>query len=968
MIHASNSIVKSLPTPPAPTSVTPAVTANTTGQIHASDLVPIANLIATHINPIPSTIYRLFQSVIVARTTTHAVFQQIAARKPDPEIEKGNVNHKHFIDTLTEAFEALGGKTWLDNAQTEGHDEDDNLDLTTVANKFAALSLSRPGDDNNGEDEEEGEGDDDEEDEEVIEDKTASSARPRQQRSRKSTKKGKKGKRGKKGRGKTTAKAAVDPETLLKEVPLESYRIIEDETGIVTDYLMAVYSLIQQWTELRSYLQTTWHEVAYHGLNSSVAGAISNIAVAMIKQTESAIFVDFPGHESYDTVFQTITRGNVERAKGMFSMALYKIGPDGSSAEPVKKANVDVEEHFLLHAYNDLFDFITDFQKTRSGKPTKAMLAELRDWDPNLNLERASKAQRLKWRRSYTINWLYDLVNLFSSIVVQRITMKGQHWVLENIDWSVKGPWDKHRRLYGLNEFAGEITTLAMQKPGADIRRRILPHHVFQLQGIVDSLTVSRGWKYDLTGHTLSAPAEQFRPRRDVDLFLDRLNERLGHGYCHGIDVMIQLLEKERPLHDNPKITSDICEMSKEFMQDFVDWLGESKYMSGLTTIPPSRFTSSNSNGLWEYSPYLCGAGLLEALKLSYDLNFFFWDKIPEPMCIVHIHNMLVQKGLLEKPIGLYGTFQVLFQTEFFDEGKVPTTNFYDAFLAVCRKTGSRRATFEQQAFRRQALRTDSGIHGVLSPKLNRFFRRSSLLGVYHDADWLPERIPDEDISVLTSLAMLRLAKTKYKTDPKTGEKKMEDTVLVRRARSLGLKDDMLIEMASRVESISKDPEEEKAIESVQAALPEGYKTMPASQRQYDSSNGLVSSSELLDLLKLDFVSCISGDHPVCAVNYAWATVDIMMWFSRVEQELRRLQNPLWLRAYERDPQLTRSKRTSLTALVLSEQDQQCMEVMAKVFEDFRIGFMTHIYWEDLNTSEHIEPSEDVEATEVPEE
>jgi len=62
----------------------------------------------------------------------------------------------------------------------------------------------------------------------------------------------KKGKRGKRGRGKP--KSAVK-ETSLDEIPLESYRIIEDESGLVINYLMAKHSLIKQWIELRHYVQ-----------------------------------------------------------------------------------------------------------------------------------------------------------------------------------------------------------------------------------------------------------------------------------------------------------------------------------------------------------------------------------------------------------------------------------------------------------------------------------------------------------------------------------------------------------------------------------------------------------------------------------------------------------------------------------------------------------------------------------------
>lgn len=80
----------------------------------------------------------------------------------------------------------------------------------------------------------------------------------------------------------------------------------------------------------------------------------------------------------------------------------------------------------------------------------------------------------MQWRRSFAINWLYDLVNVFSSIVFQRINVKGKKHILENAGRSMTGIWNVHRRLFGLNEFAGFVTSLAMQKPRTNIRPRCL--------------------------------------------------------------------------------------------------------------------------------------------------------------------------------------------------------------------------------------------------------------------------------------------------------------------------------------------------------------------------------------------------------------------------------------------------------------------------------------------------------------
>lgn len=98
IIHTSNRIIKLLPSDVA------ARAPNVTGQISLSTLVSLSQLIAKHVDSIPATIYRLFQSIIAARNETNFWFLQLVAENLDPEIEKSNVSHKHWIDGLTEAF------------------------------------------------------------------------------------------------------------------------------------------------------------------------------------------------------------------------------------------------------------------------------------------------------------------------------------------------------------------------------------------------------------------------------------------------------------------------------------------------------------------------------------------------------------------------------------------------------------------------------------------------------------------------------------------------------------------------------------------------------------------------------------------------------------------------------------------------------------------------------------------------
>lgn len=67
----------------------------------------------------------------------------------------------------------------------------------------------------------------------------------------------------------------------------------------------------------------------------------------MIKQTESTIFVDLPGHESYKTVMKTITRGDQEKAQGMFHMGIHQVESDDKVVREGQEVDVDVKEQFL---------------------------------------------------------------------------------------------------------------------------------------------------------------------------------------------------------------------------------------------------------------------------------------------------------------------------------------------------------------------------------------------------------------------------------------------------------------------------------------------------------------------------------------------------------------------------------------------------------------------------------------------
>ena len=127
--------------------------------------------------------------------------------------------------------------------------------------------------------------------------------------------------------------------------------------------------------------------------------------------------------------------------------------------------------------------------------------------------------------------------------------------------------------------------------------------------------------------------------------------------------------------------------------------------MHGLTTIPASRFSKHHTNKLWEYSPLLCGAGLVEGLVLMQRVMMNLWDHIPEPTLALHLHNMLVKKGYLKNEVGLYANLERLLQDAFFPEG-VQSSNFQEALSSRVAQRNSPAALRQRKAVMRD-MKTD---------------------------------------------------------------------------------------------------------------------------------------------------------------------------------------------------------------------------------------------------------------------
>jgi hypothetical protein len=107
--------------------------------------------------------------------------------------------------------------------------------------------------------------------------------------------------------------------------------------------------------------------------------------------------------------------------------------------------------------------------------------------------------------------------------------------------------------------------------------------------------------------------------------------------------------------------------------------------------------------------------------------------------------------------------------------------------------------------------------------------------------------------------------------------------------------------------------------------------------------------STVLEWLKLDVMQDICGTaRPVSGFNYVWATNIMMMHFEMMEEELKRVGNKTYLRAYETDREWRNQKRAGLVFMAMRDGDEECLRVMAGVLEKAMVGFMNHVYWDEL--------------------
>lgn len=486
------------------------------------------------------------------------------------------------------------------------------------------------------------------------------------------------------------------------------------------------------------YASDLWKQVANEQLHAAIAGALSNVAVARVKQLQYDAAADFPQLNNFETILYTLCRGDLDSAAG--KLKIVTAGPLGD----METTTLDFREYFSVYAHDDLVNFITDYRTNRSGKPSRAF-ASLK-WDPNVKLSQLSLKKRREWRSDYSMLWLYDSVNSYASTILTGIPL-GSGVNLDTWDWSMESMGRKSRRmLWGPVEFVSEITTLAMKRKDSPLVKLIKPHLVFQTQIMLDSMTAFKGWTFDVISGSIGPETSWSRAYDEIESFHKK--------FVSGANGLISEYEADRKRRHDPRRHAYPLEEIPKTVIEIQLVLGDSM-LSRAQGAPVSRFEYIDRNGLWRFNPWLCGTGLAEALNFVFEFGITAWDKSGAPLCMFHLYNMLLANGHL--PGGKLSFFEDLlsvFESQVFRGSKRPARkgDFFQSWMVAAGVKAQVLANPLKKRMNRGGNVFDSGERMNIYRRAEvRCFHDKSLLRYLQEADWIPEKLPKEKIPSLPS-------------------------------------------------------------------------------------------------------------------------------------------------------------------------------------------------------------------------
>ncbi|KAF5501425.1 hypothetical protein CGCS363_v006099 [Colletotrichum siamense] len=920
---------------------------SSSGATTVAGLVSMARLIADSGAAVSGSTFRRLISIVRARRSHYHAFVEHASTWSDTDIEKSNDMHRHFIDSLIDIFSILGGASWWEKQMQANEMSSKRLDSDAeqieemkgiiFSNKFASLDLSHG--DSKPEPPSEPESD---ADEPVAESKAA-------KKKRVNGKKGK-GKTSKPGKSRKPARKADSS----ADASVESYRILEDDQ--LLSYTMAILSFRTEWAQIRQYVQDLWIDVIHKNLNTAVAGAVSNVAIAKIKKTELELFDDFPEHCYFEKITDTLTRGGLHR--------LQKVAEDKAAADRDHHGClVDVKEQLLMYTYQDLLDFCTDFQKSRNGKPTKAMRAKIGLWDPKLSLETATKEERILWRRKFTINWLYDLVNEYSS---WEQSQRGERCFSDDVDWSPSGPSGSRRTLLGLTDFAAFVTSLVSQKTGSDLSLKISPWHVFQLQCIVDATSVKSGWSLcQHGGHILEAPAAGFLALRDInDIIDERPEDDAGHAhgdcccsrshlrFCKRLAKKLQR-RQEIGIYNCGAIIEPATEVLSWSVEYLESRLGRCNSVLEGAPIPPSRFGVPHS--LWILSPFLCGVGLAEALQIIYNTGMRFLDIYPVPTMMLHLEQMIHNTGGYEGKehdwgLPLATIMRGLFRHCLYVEGKWPSKDAAaEEYVDALDTWAGGDITTTRRLRAKRVMEPVAGAVACPFPvRQNVNFNKMSHLMIYQEADWDPSRIHYTSLEPKTALAAVRLSREPTSFDLFTGEQSEPTELVQHMYEKVGWDDDWSGHQMSVGEGLFRTFLTMGLLKPAKANVEQSAVEKDLSRAVYSKLETIL---EDLEIAKLDLWNDISGLRCRSSMDFASLVLSLTIIMDDVENALHGAKNPTFERIYlppgkGPTPPYT-GKVFRLIREAMTGRDKSILEVFADKFEGMWETTPAYLLWSE---------------------
>ena len=407
-----------------------------------------------------------------------------------------------------------------------------------------------------------------------------------------------------------------------------SFEITHNIDGIDSRAYFVAQSIFIEMATMRAYASRLHQQVATGDIHCcTAAAAITFLTKRLERKLNKSSLSDTD--KAYCNLFKSLGKTDTDGSTMLCNSVLGKLSGNLSKLE--------IGELVLHNCYKDMRLFADDFQKKRDGRPTQTMSRVLKAFDPYLDLSAMDMQHRLQWRKQLTICLLYDMVNVYcgDEIFKQRQQKSNK---LEEVDWSCHGAIGSHRRLLNHEEFAGTMTRWAMQKrdtkDGDSGQFEIRPHHVFYMQSLVDSFTISRGWLFDITNGFVRKPLSSKQ---------------------HHIQSIEQFLAKRSPNTTSPRgfamfegQIQDLYNRLRKENDELHMFMGNSAGYLGVGNTAPTAF-KGYPNGLWEFAPLLCGSALVKALCLTTNTDTMIWQNLSSIPII--LRGLLLGGYRLQSPV-----------------------------------------------------------------------------------------------------------------------------------------------------------------------------------------------------------------------------------------------------------------------------------------------------------------------------